>query len=221
MLPLVLLAFYLGFDSVRQILAADDRASARLASEIASSVDQTVQARMDALSALSRSPLLDDTQRLADFYRAAQSIRRTFGGEVILADLNGQMLIHTGHPFGSALPALPRPSTGTAAVPEALASGSPVVGDSFLGPLTKTRLVAIAVPVGPTGKPQYVLLTILEVRQLQQVVDRVSFPPGWSVSIRDGANAILAGHPPPGSSSQEESEDGVRVVVASRCRPGP
>src|SRR5690349_17820313 len=83
MLPLVLLAVYLGVDSVLKIRAADDRASARLASEIASAVDQALQARIDALSTLSRSPLLDDTQRLPDFYREAQSIRRIFGGEVI------------------------------------------------------------------------------------------------------------------------------------------
>ena len=218
MLPLVLLALYLAFDSVRKIRAADDRASARLASEIASAVDQALQARMDALNALSRSPLLDDTQRLADFYRAAQSIRRTFGGEVILADLNGQMLIHTGYPFGSALPALPRPS-GTAAVPKALASGRPAVGDSFMGPLAKARLVAIAAPVGPTGQSHHVLLTILDVRQLQQVVDQVSLPQGWSVSILDGANEALATRPAPASSPQGSSDAGVRLTVQSKVSP--
>ena len=216
MLPLVLLAIYMGFDSVRRIRAADDLASATFAGTIASAVDQTLQARIDALSVLSRSPLLDDSQRLADFYGEAQSIRRTFGGEVILADLNGQMLIHTGYPLGSALPALPRPA-GTAAAPKALASGRPAVGDSLMGPLAKERLVAIAVPVGPSGQAHHVLLTILRLRQLQQVVDQVPLPQGWSVSILDGAKAVLAVRPAPASSSPGGGSDGgTRLIVGSK-----
>ncbi len=218
MLPLVLLASYLAFDNVRQIRAADDRASAQLADRVGSAVDQALQARMDALSALSRSPLLDDMRRLAEFYRAAQSIRRTFGGEVILADLNGQMLLHTGRPFGDALPTLPRPSAN-AAVPRALATGAPAVGDSFMGPLAQARLVAIAVPVGPAGAPHHVLLTVLDVRQLQQVVDRVTVPPDWSVSLRDGAGERLAAHPPAALHAAEEAEGGVRLVVRSNVSP--
>jgi PAS domain S-box-containing protein len=218
MLPLVLIASYLAFDSVRKIRAADDRTSARLAGQFASAVDQTLQARMDALSALSRSPLLDDAHRLADFYRAAQSIRRTFGGEVILADLNGQMLIHTGRPFGSVLPALPRPADN-AAVPRALALDGPAVGDSFMGPLTKVRLVAIAVPVGPAGSPHHVLLTLLDEQQLQKAVDQVSLPQGWSVSIRDGAGEVLASRPSPGPGPSGAIDGGVHLVVASKVSP--
>ena len=218
MLPLVLVALYLAIDSVSKIRAADDRASAHLASQIASAVDQTLQARIDVLSALSRSPMLEDTQRLADFYREVQSMRSTYGGEIILADVNGQMLIHTGHPFGSALPVLPRPS-GTAAVPKALASGRPAVGDSFIGPLGHKRLVAIAVPVGPPGHPRHVLLTILEVRQLQQVVDQVPLPPGWSVSIMDGASQALATRLVPASSPQGGSDGGERLIVGSKVSP--
>ena len=41
---------------------------------------------MSALTALSRSPLADDDSRLAEFHRAARSIRETYGSEVILAD---------------------------------------------------------------------------------------------------------------------------------------
>jgi two-component system cell cycle sensor histidine kinase/response regulator CckA len=219
MLPVVLLASYLAFDNVRKVRAADDRASERLASQIASAVDLSLQARMDALSALSRSPLLDDTQRLADFHRAAQAVRRTFGGEVVLADLSGQMLVHTAYPFGNALPTLPRPGAN-AAVPKALASGGPAVGDSFIGPLAKMRLVAIAAPVGPAGNPHRVLLNIVDMRQLQQVVDQVSLPQGWSVSIRDGANEVLVARPLPASSPQASGDEGgARLVVASKISP--
>lgn len=219
MLPLVLVAIYLAIDSVSKVRAADDRASARLASQIAAAIDQTLQARIDALRALSLSPLLEDAQRLADFYREAQSIRSTYGGEIILADLKGRMLIHTGHPYGSTLPVLPRPSS-TAAAPRAMATGRPAVGDSFMGPLANKRLVAIAVPVGqPDDLARHVLLTILEVQQLQQFVDQVALPPGWSVSILDGASQTLATRPEPASGPQDGADEGERLVVASKISP--
>jgi hypothetical protein len=152
MLPLLAVAVYLAGDSVQQLRAADDRAMQQLAGQIAANLDQFVQVRMDALAALSRSPLLDDPRTLADFHRAAQSIRRTFGSHLILADATGQMLVHTGQPFGSALPQLARPG-GQAAVPRALASGKPETGDRFTGPIGGELLVAVAVPVpaGPAG----------------------------------------------------------------------
>ncbi len=198
MLPLLAVAVYMGVDNVRQLRAADDRARAQLASEIANDLDQFVQVRMDALSALAQSPLLDDSQRLADFHRAAQSIRRTFGSEVILADTTGQMLMHTGREVGSTLPMLPRP-TGRAAAPQALASGQPAAGDSFTGPLNNQHLVAVAVPVPtrpPGGQPDRVLLTTIDTRQLQQLVERVPLPPGWSVQVADSQHQLLAARPP-------------------------
>jgi two-component system, sensor histidine kinase and response regulator len=214
MLPLLLLALYLGYDSVRKIRAADEIASTSLANEMAAAVDQALKARMDALSALSRSPLLDDTQRLADFYRAAQSIRRTFSGEVILADPDGQMLLHTGHPFGAALPKLPRPA-GNAAAPRALATGEPAVGDAFDGPLAKTRLVAIAVPVARDGVNRLVLLNVVNAQQIQQSLETAKLPPGWSVVVRDSTQVPLAVFPP--GSPAESSEPGhTHLVVASR-----
>jgi len=219
MLPLVLVAIYLAIDSVSKVRAADDRASAHLVSEIASAIDQSLRARIDALRALSLSPMLEDTQRLADFYRQAQSMRSTYGGEIILADLQGQMLIHTGHPYGSTLPVLPRPSS-TAAAPRAVATGRPAVGDSFMGPLANKRLVAIAVPVGqPDDLARQVLLNILEVQQLQQFVDQVALPPGWSVSIMDGASQTLVTRPGPASGPQDGSGEGERLVVASKISP--
>ena len=214
MLPLLLLALYLGYDSVRKVRAADDIARASLANEMAAAVDQALKARVDALSALSRSPLLDDNQRLADFYRAAQSIRRTFGGEVILANPDGQMLLHTGHPFGAALPTLPRPA-GNAAALRALATGKPAVGDGFDGPLANTRLVAIAVPVQRDGINRLVLLNVVDAQQIKQSVEAAKLPPGWAVVVRDGAQAPLAIFPP--GSPAESSEPGhAHLVVASR-----
>ncbi len=225
MLPLLAVALYLAIDSVQQLRAADERANVQLAAEIASDLDQFVQVRMDALAALSRSPLLDAPGTLAQFHRAAQSIQRTFGSEVILADATGQMLLHSGQPFGSPLPRLPRPS-GQAAVPRALASGQPAAGDSFTGPLNGQRLVAVAVPVpaqAPGSPPSRVLLSPIDIRQLQAVVDRVPLPPGWSVQVLDSQRQLLAVRPVPlagaAASAADPADPGPRRELSSVVAP--
>ena len=217
MLPLLLLALYLGFDSVRKIRAADEIANHSLARELASVVDQALQARMDALSALSRSPLLDDSQRLADFHRAAQSIRSTFGGEVILADPDGRMQLHTGHPFGMPLSSLPWPA-GDAAAPRALATGRPAVGDSFEGPIGKERLVSVAAPVERDGVRRHVLLNVFGAREIQQIAEKVTLPPGWSVAVRDGTRESLWTFPARTAQAPAAADD-THLVVASKVSP--
>ncbi|MES2715530.1 MAG: response regulator [Pseudomonadota bacterium] len=226
MLPLLAVALYLAIDSVQQLRAADERANVQLAAEIAADLDQFVQVRMDALAALSRSPLLDTPSTLAQFHRAAQSIQRTFGSAVILADATGQMLLHSGQDFGSPLPGLP-PQAGQAAVPRALASGQPSAGDSFSGPLDGERLVAVAVPVpaqAPGATPSRVLLSPIETRQLQALLERVPLPPGWSVRVLDSQRQLLAARPAPApapaaASAADQADTGPRRELSSMVAP--
>ena len=200
MLPLLAVAVFLSIDNVQQLRAADERSQARLASEIAADLDQFVQMRMDALAALARSPLLADGRHLDEFRNAALSVHHILGSEVILADATGQMLVHTDHGLGSPLPRLRQPA-GQAAVPRALASGQPAVGDSFISALSGQRLVAVAVPVaastgaGAAADARRVLLTTIDVRQLQQLVQHVPLPAGWLVQVQDSQRQLLALRP--------------------------
>jgi PAS domain-containing protein len=93
------------------------------------------------------------------------------------------MELHTGVPFGQALPPLPRPK-GRAAVPAALASGQAEVGDVFIGPIAQRPLVAVAVPVLRGGKAVRVLLTTLDAQAFQE-----------RRSTRSGVARRLAGGP--------------------------
>ncbi len=211
MLPLLAVAAYLGVDSVRQLRAADDRAQARLLGEFTADLDQFVQVRMDVLAALARSPLLADHQPLADFHRAAQSTKQFFGSEVMLADAAGQILLHTGHVLGSPLARLPRPSA-LATAPQAMASGRAAVGDSFTSPLSGRPMVAVAVPVpaspGADTNVGRVLLTNIDIRQLQNLVNQVPLPAGWSVQVADSQQQVLARRPlldQPGAPGQADA----------------
>ncbi|WP_295426729.1 histidine kinase dimerization/phospho-acceptor domain-containing protein [uncultured Thiodictyon sp.] len=169
---------------------------------------------------LALSPLLDDQARWGDLYREAQGFRESFGSHVILADVGDpmRMLFSTRLPFGTPLPPLPRPQ-GHAAAPAAVATGKPAVGDSFIGPVVKEPLVAIAVPVLRDGKPAFVLLTTIETRQFQTRLDQFVLPDGWAVSLRDSRGEVIARRAPPGFDAAREVDSAGRFQSRSAASP--
>ncbi|MBL8359205.1 MAG: hypothetical protein JNN18_01845 [Rubrivivax sp.] len=114
MLPLLLLVVVLG--AVRLEHQRDDETveGNRLVERLAREVDDVLGDRIKALTLLASSPMLQE-DRLADFHRRAQAFKQQFGSELLMADDQGRMLLHTGVDYGSALPPLPRPP-GRAAV---------------------------------------------------------------------------------------------------------
>ena len=196
-LPLLLAAAWLAWNSVQTTRAERDQDAADLARGFAAAVDQHLTARIGALAMLAESPLLDDTSRWQDLHREALSFQHSFGSHVILTDGGMHMLFNTRAPFGTPLPMMPHPQ-GRAAAPAALASGQPAVGDIVFGPVARVPLVAIAVPALRQGKPRHVLLTLFEVRQFQQRLDQFPLPAGWSLSLLDSTGASIARRAPPG-----------------------
>jgi PAS domain S-box-containing protein len=218
LLPLVLLAAYLAFNSVRSTQAAQDLAAANLAANFASAVDSELQARINGLQLLASSPLANDASGHQALYQEAQGFVTHFGSHVILADLEMQMLFNTRAPFGTALPKLPRP-TGHAAVPVALQTGRAAVGDIFFGPVAKEPLVALAVPGQRNGKTAFLLLTTFEAAQFQQRLGQVALPADWSLALQDGTGATIARRTPPGFTPTNDPNAQGRFAVPSRLSP--
>ncbi|MBA4110491.1 MAG: hypothetical protein C0487_12955 [Leptothrix sp. (in: Bacteria)] len=189
--PLVLLAAYLAVGQVQQVQLERDRAGADLAKTLALHIDVELEARIGALRMLAQSPLMDDPSQWSQFYLEAQSFRENFGGHIVFADPQMQMLLHTRVPLGQPLPMLPKPK-GHAAAPTALATGKPAVGDIFLGPIAKEPLIAMAVPAQRQGETKYLLLSVFQAKQFQRQIDRLPLPDGWAVSLRDGNGASIA-----------------------------
>lgn len=216
--PLVLLAAYLATDRVRQMRDEHTLETTSVAKALASAVDHDLNARIGALTVLAASPLLDDASRWNELYQEAQGYRQTFGSHVILADLQMQMRFNTRVPFGTALPALPRPE-GRAAAPIAAQTGRPAVGDSFHGPLAKEPLVAVAVPAVRNGKTVGLLLTVFEAHQFQKHLERMALPPGWSLTLLDSSGAQIARRAPADSARQADTDAGGRLVVACAMSP--
>ncbi|CAL95074.1 sensor histidine kinase [Azoarcus olearius] len=191
MLPLIVLAAWLALASLRETRENRDREAANLARNFMTAIDQTVRARIGALTVLAHSPLADDPAQRSALYREAEGLKHSFGGEVIQADLQMQMLFNTRVPYGSELPRLPRPR-GRAAAPTAVETGQPAVGDLFVSPFSGNRVVAIAVPSMDNGRPRFVLLTVVEAAMFQQRIEQVSLPQGWALMLADSTGEPIA-----------------------------
>lgn len=199
LLPLLLLASWLAYDSANTQGEQQKAAAMRIAQNLATSIDQRVQGHIGALSMLAASPLLDDPARWPALYREAQDFQQSFGSHVILAGTGEpmQMLFNTRAPFGAPLPDLPQPR-GQGAARKALDTLRPAVGDIVQGPLANTRLIAIAVPALRQGKAAFLLLGVIELKRFQEVIDQLQLPEGWAISLQDGRSETIAERAPAG-----------------------
>lgn len=190
-LPLILLSAYLAFDHVRNIHEQNELEATNLSKNAAIAVDRLLSSRIRALNMLAIGHADEYPARLDEFYNAAHAFRKSFGAHVILADAELNMLFNTRLPQGAALPRLPQPR-GNAAVPRALQTGEPAVGDVFYGPVARQPLVAIAVPIKRDGKKPLLLLATLETIQLKERLDEINLPEGWALSLRDSEGELIA-----------------------------
>jgi PAS domain S-box-containing protein len=194
--PLVLLAAFLAYQQVRQAGVERDRAANVLVRQLVDAIDQELKARIGALHMLAISPLVDDVAGRPALYREAQGFLQSFGSHVILADPERHMLFNTRVPYGEPLPQMPRPA-GHAAAPQALETGRPAVSDTFIGPVAKQLLVAIAVPVLREGRATHVVLTTFEASQFRRQLDQIQLPDGWTLSLCDGRGDVITRRGPP------------------------
>ena len=204
-LPLALLSLFLAIQHITSLKTLGDQTAEYQARNVAFTIDHHIKGHIAALEVMAASSLADDPSRWQEFYKEAQAFHQSFGGHVILADLSMQMRFNTRAPFGTALPQLPKPK-GHSAVTAVLETGRPAVGDMFPGPVAKEPLVAVVVPVIRNGQTQFLLLNTIETRQVQQRLDEVALPSGWSLAVLDGKNDVMARRSPPGMEFRPTAE---------------
>jgi PAS domain S-box-containing protein len=190
-LPLVLLAVFLALIYVQTLKTQQDDDARDQAHNMAAALDRQLQGHISGLQMLAASPLLDSPPRFKEFYREAGNFCESFGGHVVLADSSTQMIINTRSPFGAVLPKLPVPK-GHSAVAQVLATGKPAVGDSFLGPIARETLVAVVVPVFRNQELKYFLVNTFATRLFKTNLEAMPLSPGWSMTLLDGREAVMA-----------------------------
>jgi PAS domain S-box-containing protein len=215
MAPLLLIAVWLAWDSLREQEAKHQREGANLAKNFATHIDQFLRARINALNLLAVSPLADHPRSWPVLYAEAQGFRESFGAHVIFADTERRMLFNTRTPYGANLPPLPL-SKGRSAAPLALATGKPQVGDLVIGPVSRQRLAALAVPGLRDGRVAHLMLTTLDAALLQQRLEQAALPQGWSLALQDSTGADIARRSPVGFNAAQDVEADHRFVVPLR-----
>lgn len=156
---------------------------------------------------------------MSEFYREALAFKQSFNNDLLLADLSRRMLLITRMPYGAALPYLPTVK-GHSAAEGVIATGRPAVGDTFLGPVSRERMISVAVPVERQGRVAFLLMSVMETRLFQKRLDEVVVPAGFSLAVLDGKGDLVASRPPvrPGERPSADEIAG-RIVIRSAVSP--
>ncbi len=191
MLPLVVLAAVLGLAEINDNMAASEAAAQQRVQTMVATLDLELNGRIRLLQVLAQSRDLDAPSQLAAFRDQALVFRDAAAGEIILADREGQMQVHTRLPMGSPLPKLP-PSKGRTAHSQVLARGQPAVSDLVFGPVARQPLVTLGVPVQRGGATVAVLLLVLDARSFEHLLPTHDWPAGWLLRVQDGLRQTIA-----------------------------
>ena len=190
MAPLLVLALIVLVVNLRQSQVARNTDLAQHAQLTRQYIDLKIASHARGLNMLATSPELAQAGVSPNFYRTALAFHTHFGDHIVLAHQD-RMLMNTRVPLGTPLPPMPQ-VRGRSAVQEALQTGQLAVGDLFQGPMSKSLLLAMAVPVIGPGRSELTLLTIVEASRFEQRLQEIPLPEGVSALLLDSTGRQIA-----------------------------
>jgi len=98
------------------------------------------------------------------------------------------MRLNTRAPLGAQLPDTPS-TNGFAALPAALETLQPAIGEGLTSAVTKRQVVGIAVPAVRNGRATYAVVSPVDTEQFQHLLDRYPLPEGWALTLGHWADA--------------------------------
>ena len=208
-LPLLLLSALLAVDRWREQRVKDESDAAHLLQSARRLLDDNLQARLAGLQTLASSPLADDPESWPAFRLEARGYLAAFGNHVALIDSQRRTRLHTMVPLGEEPPPAPKPA-GRSAVALALDDGVPAVGDLFEGTVAQEPMAGLAAPVLRGGVANYVVGTVIPLRQMEALLGDLPIAPGWSVALFDSQGRLLARRG--AVSAPEDADDDIRVT---------
>lgn len=186
-LPILLMSGIIGWAYLRQEASRIESLAERQATQVASAIDNRLEAYRATLNVLSVDPeiLEGDVTNLknrVEQMRIPPDIWFTIRGR------GGQQLFNSALPEGEELPTFP--GRGDAIV---FQDGKPFTSNLIWAPATKQWAVTLSVPVrvpAVTGPVQYALSIGVPATHLQTLL--ADMPPGWIAAINDRDGTILA-----------------------------
>ena len=161
---------------------------------------QTVRALVQAVDnqllrglAVAQSLVTADSLTQGDLPRFHQRARALItlsglGTNVVLRDAKGRQLLNTAVPYGQALPDTPAPEQ----VKAVFASGEAVISDLFFGPVLKTPVISVDVPVrDASGRIIYALGVGIVPEQFNAILRTQRLPTGWVAAVFDSTGTIV------------------------------
>jgi two-component sensor histidine kinase len=182
--PLLLLAgWQLRMAQVEQQQALASGA-ALVARERQAAVDRSLSYYVAILETLAASQSIDD-RNYERLHRQAASILDRLGIFVLLRSPDGQQLLNTRRPFGTALP------KEVGFDDPVLATKRPYVSDLIIGAVAKTPVIGLSVPVIRKDALQGILTMSLEPRVFEELL-ATEDTDGWRVDLIDRDNVVIA-----------------------------
>jgi PAS domain S-box-containing protein len=215
-LPLLVLSVLLAADRWREQRVKDEYSAEQLLQAGKRLLDDALRDRLAGLQTLASSPLAGDPASWPAFRLEARGYLAAFGNHVALIDAQRRTRLHTMVPLGDAPPPAPKPS-GRSAVALALADGVPAVGDLFDGTVAQEPMAGLAVPVLRGGVTNFVVGSVIPLRRIEGLLGDLPMAPGWSVTLFDSQDRLLARRGP--VSAPEDADNDLRVTERLEMAP--
>jgi diguanylate cyclase (GGDEF)-like protein/PAS domain S-box-containing protein len=189
LVPALIFAGYAVFEFDRAARAALLRDLEHRSKALQQSLEQMIKVAATSASVLadSDSAQAGDWRSLYD--HAKRSISR--GGPVravTLIDGDGDVLFHTGMPFGVPL----FKANDRTSVDAALQSGRISVSGAFKAPISPKPVVAVSVPLRQGGQIRHVLRAIILTESVDHLLADASLSEGWVAGVTDAQGTLLA-----------------------------
>ena len=152
----------------------------QLARNISSQIDREIDGSIETLLALSTSLTLQQGD-LEAFYRQARATMDFRKLHVLLKMVDGQQLVNTRVPWGTALPR----QALSAADQQVITSRQPAISDLMIGVIAQRWVLGLSVPVLAGNEVRYLLTMSIDPEFLQRLIADVPREPKWIIAISD------------------------------------
>ncbi|MGV3742346.1 MAG: diguanylate cyclase [Burkholderiaceae bacterium] len=186
-LPMLALVAFTVADQYRHARSELIQKSILTARAMALTVDKDMGSVTAGLYALASSNRLQSGNFAAFHQQATDLLDELNASNIYLIDRSGQLLLHTRHPYGTALPATGNP----AIVERVFATGTSAVSDLFIGSVAKKPLVSVVVPVWKGNEVIYALSAAIHPDRLSKIFVSQGLPEDWVAAVFDGSGRFI------------------------------